>query len=183
MKTKHLFLIILLLGVGKIVAQTYYYNTSQIFTENGYSYRCNTTIGGDVTLCNANNIYTDSLTFNYKDGTRVTNTNILWGYVPLTEKDNWTKQTCMSIVNNAFSATEKQRVLGEKFDINMTINSDNGHVIEVDFRFLKNSPFATIPISTYRTIEQNLKNQIWFTPTEVGSQLLVLVCGWMHKVE
>lgn len=89
----------------------------------------------------------------------------------------------MSIVDNAFSDTEKLRVGGKNFMVVMTIDPDSGRVIEVHFNFYKDGTFATIPVSTYRKIEVALKNQIWFTPTAVGKQLQVLVRGWMHDVE
>jgi hypothetical protein len=173
----------LLLCSVEASAQTYYYNTTKDFVYEDYTYHCNTGPGGYVTLYNANNIYTDSLTFNYKDGTRVHDTKILWGRIRLIEDDNWTKPKCIAIVNSAFSAQEKQRVGGEEFDISMTIDSETGHVIEVDFRFYKDEPFATIPVTTYRSIELALKQQVWFTPTSIGRQLQVLVCGWMHEVK
>jgi hypothetical protein len=172
----------LILFISLAHAQTYYYNTSKTFQENGYAYRCSTANWGYVTLSNVNNLYTDAPTL-YKDGSPVTDLKILRAETDLIEDDNWTKQKCISIVDNAFSYTEKQLVRGEKFDVSMTIDSNTGRVIEVDFCFYKDEAFATISVSTYRKIELALKNQVWFTPTAVGKQLQVLVRGWMHEVE
>ncbi len=164
-------------------AQTYYYNTSSLFQENGYAYRCSTANWGYVTLFNADNIHTFNLELKYKDGSPVTDVKILRAETDLIKDDNWTKQRCMSIVDNAFSDTEKLRVGGKGFMVEMTIDPDSGRVIEVHFNFYKDDTFATIPVSTYRKIEVALKNQVWFTPTAVGKQLQVLVRGWMHEVE
>jgi hypothetical protein len=172
-----------LLCINKAMAQTYYYNTSKLFNEVGYVYRCNTTSWGSVTLSLATDKYTDYLTFVYANGSPVTDKKILEGDTPLMEEDNWTKQKCMSIVNNAFSGAERTRVKGEKIDVNMIIDPITGKVIEVHFWFLKDDPFATIPVTTYRIIEQNLKSQIWFTPTSIGKQLKFLVVGWIHEVQ
>lgn len=185
MKTNRMVLSLLFMAciLTMVSAQTYYYNTSKNFQENGYTYRCVTENWGYVTLFNTNNIHTFELGFKYKDGTSVTDAKILRAQIDLLEDDNWTKQRCLSIVDSAFTYMEKQRVGGEEFDVSMTINSNTGRVIEVDFRFYKDEPFATIPVSTYRKIEVALKNQVWFTPTAVGKQLQVLVRGWMHEVE
>jgi hypothetical protein len=103
--------------------------------------------------------------------------------VHLLEADNWTKPLCNSIVNNAFSSSEKQRVKGQELSITMYINPDNGKVAEVKFWFLTNSPYATIPVSVYRTIETNLKNQIWFTSTTEGKKFNYVMRFWMHEVK
>lgn len=185
MKTKRMAVSLLFMAciLTLVSAQTYYYNTSKTFQENGYTYRCVTENWGYVTLFNINNIHTFELGFKYKDGTSVTDAKILRAQIDLLEDDNWTKQRCMSIVDSAFTDTEKQRVGGEEFLVKMKIDSNTGRVIEVDFRFYKDGPFATIPVTTYRKIEVALKNQVWFTPTAVGKQLQVLVRGWMHEVE
>ena len=167
---------------SEATAQTYYYNTSTTFSQTGYTYRCNTHSWGIVTLSNANNIYTDAK-YVYKNGKAFSDMDVMEGKVNLIEDDNWTKQKCMSIVDAAFSTAEKARVKGEEFDVSMTINPTTGKVIEVDFRFYKSGPYATIPVTTYRVIEQNLKSQVWFTLTSTGKQLKFVQRGWMHEVE
>ena len=182
MKTLKILLITAsLFVISGAMAQTYYYNKSTTFKQTGYTYRCNTLNWGYVTLSNADNIYTDA-NFMYKDGSPVTDTKILQGDVTLIADDNWTKQKCMSIVDNAFSTAEKARIKGESFMVIMTIDPDTGKVIEVDFKFYRNEPFATIPVTTYRKIEQNLKNQVWFTITPTGKQLKFIKRGWMHEI-
>ena len=164
-------------------AQTYYYNETKTFYEDGYTYQCDKPSWGLITLYNKDNKHTYNETFYYKNDTPVEDTDILWGRTKLLEDDNWTRQTCFSIVNAAFSDAEVQRLKGQKFDVNMTIDSSTGKVIEVDFRFHYTSPAATIPVSTYRKIELDLKEKIWFTPTPVGKQMKVLITGWMHEIK
>ena len=68
-------------------------------------------------------------------------------------------QNVFSIVNSAFSASEKQRIKGHDFNIIMYINSSTGKVDEVSFEFHKSDPFATIPVSVYRKIETEIKKK------------------------
>ena len=184
MKTFKKLLIASSLCISGAMAQTYFYNTSTSFPQSGYTYRCETQSWdwGRVTLFNVNNIYTDA-EYVYHDGSVFNERDVFYGKVSLIEDDNWTKQMSMRIVNNAFSEEEKTRVKGKKFDVSMTINTTTGRVIEVDFRFLKNSPYATIPVTTYRKIEQELKNNVWFTLTPTGKQLKFVQIGWMHEVK
>ena len=67
--------------------------------------------------------------------------------------------------------------------VTMYINPDNGRVAEVKFWFLTDDPYATIPVSVYRTIETNLKNQIWFTPTAEGKKFNYVMRFWRHEVK
>ena len=181
MKTKTIILLIfcVLFSFIGAKAQTYYYNTTQTFNENGYAYQCDKASYGLVTLYNKANQYTyDS--YENKDGSPIGNYDDV---LPFIEPDNWTRQKCLSIVNNAFSAEEKQRVKGDKVDVSMTVDTSTGKVIEVDFCFYYTNPAATIPISTYRNLELALKSQIWFTLTDSGKKLKFVRMGWMHEIE
>jgi len=168
-----------LLPDDTIPAQTYYYNTTKTFNEGGYTYQCDKASYGIVTLYNKANQYTYAH-YENKDGSPIGKIENLF---PLIEPDNWTRQKCFSIVNNAFSAEEKLRVKGAKVDVSMTIDTSTGKVIEVDFRLFYNTPTATIPVSTYRNLELILKNQIWFTLSNNGKKLKFIKRGWMHKIE
>ena len=64
----------------------------------------------------------------------------------------------------------------------MYIDSSTGKVIEVDFDFLSIDPFATIPISVYRKIEVELKQNIWFIPTAEGKRMNYLVRMWNQEI-
>lgn len=183
MKTKKLLLVfcVLFFFIG-MKAQTYYYNTTKTFNENGYTYQCDVTSGSkEVRLYNKSNQFTYILP-KYKDGSPLAPR--YWDkYVHLLEDDNWTKPLCNSIVNNAFSTAEKLRVKGRELSVTMYINPDNGRVSEVKFWFLTDSPYATIPVSVYRTIETNLKNQIWFTSTTEGKKFNYVMRFWRHEVK
>ena len=96
--------------------------------------------------------------------------------------DTWTKRKCYSIVNNAFSVTEKERTKGRKLNICIYIDSETGKVTEVDFYFTTVSPFATIPVSVYRKIELELKKNIWFVPTAEGKRMNFLVRMWSQEI-
>ena len=181
MKTEKIILLLLCVwfSFNKATAQTYYYNTTKTFNENGYTYQCDKANHGIVTLYNKANKYTCT-SYQNKDGSPIGNPEKLF---PLIEKDNWTRQKCFSIINSAFSSAEKQRVKGDLIDVSMTIDTSTGKVIEVDFSIYYSTPLGTIPISTYRNIELALKNQVWFTLTKTGKNLKFVKIGWMHEIE
>lgn len=62
-----------------------------------------------------------------------------------------------SIINNAFSSIEKQRIKGKAFTIILYINPDDGKIAEVEYQFVSFGPYATIPVSVYHNIEAELK--------------------------
>jgi len=176
-----LFIFCVLSSFIDITAQTYYYNDTKTFYESGYTYQCDVT-NGAVTLYNKDNQYT-YIKQTYKNGSPLGPEYWNGSKVYLLENETWTKPLCHSIVNNAFSSTEKSRVKGEKLLITMYVNPDNGIVSEVNFWFSTNRPFATIPLSVYRSIEINLQDQIWFTPTTQGRNLNYIMRFWMHEVK
>ena len=180
MKTRLIVSVIIcaLFGFSKSTAQTYYYNITKTFYENGYTYQCDVPEYNLVTLYNANNIFVYQDMY-YPDGSvyRYNGTNSTM------EADTWTKPKCFSIVNDAFSFAEKEKVIGEKITIRLIMSPQTGKVIEVNFEFMKNTPLATIPVSVYRQMELKFKNEIWFVPTEEGKKLNYIMCGWVHKIE
>jgi len=179
MKTKKIILFIFctLCSLIEAKAQTHYYNETKTFYEDGYTYQCDKASWGIVTLYNKTNQYTYAK-YENKDDSPI---NDLESLFPLIEPDNWTRQKCLSIVNNAFAGNP--RIKGAKFDISMTIDTSTGKVIEVDFRLFYNTPMAIMPVSAYRYLELALKNQIWFTITESGKRLKFIQRGWMHEIE
>jgi hypothetical protein len=157
MNTKELLLIALVLCCSMgIQAQTYYYNESKTFKMTDYAYKCDIGISKFVTLYNINNEFTYS-------HQKYAATGKVWtinkGSDPLVS-DHWTKPKCYSIVNNAFTAEEKLRCKGEILIISLYINSQTGKLMEVKYNFTSNDPFATIPVSTYRKIETELKENV-----------------------
>ncbi len=178
MKT-YILCIALLCCTIKAFTQTYYYSSTKSFNESGYTYQCDV-LKKHVTLYNKSNKYT------YVDQVdRYTNKliSISENRAKLMEDDTWTKPKCYSIVNGAFSYVEKQRLKEYKILIIMYINPDTGKVVEVKFRFTSTDPYATIPVSVYRKIETELKEKIWFIPTDEGKRRNYIICGWMHGVE
>lgn len=164
-----------------LAAQTKYYNETKTFHENGYTYQCDVRGSGIVTLYNKNNqwTYTDQIDTN--TGEYYVPSDGKW--VPLTTDDVWTGAKRESIVNNAFSASEKQRIKGRKLTINMYIHSQTGKVVEINFEFHATNPFATIPVSVYRKIETELKNQVWYTPTTEGKKLNYICRSWRYEFQ
>lgn len=159
------------------VAQTNYYEVDKTFYKNGYTYQCDIHEGSKmVTLYNKENQYT------YVDQIINNGTQPPMENMPrCIEKDNWTKRKCYEIVNNAFSETEKQRMKGHCIQVRMYISPTTGKITEVDYHFISLSPCATTPISVFRAIEVELKNNVWFTPTDYGKTLNYIFLGWNYE--
>ena len=167
MKTIIFFICTLFCAIS-LYAQNYYYSTTKTFNESGYTYQCDVRGSKMATIYNSSNkwIYTYPVYKNTGEDFVQTDEGI-----DLLENDNWTNAKCESIVNDALSASEKQRVKGDMLTIIMYINSSTGKVDEVSFEFHSRDPFATIPISVYRKIENEIKKNIWFTLTAEGKSL------------
>ena len=95
--------------------------------------------------------------------------------------DSWTRSKAEEIVNSVLGSY-KSRVAGYELGIMMYINSLTGKVVGTLFNFLSTDPFATIPVSAYRQIEQELINNIYFVPTAEGRKFNYLVRGWNQKI-
>jgi hypothetical protein len=152
-----------------------YYTSVKTITGNGYAYKCDISNGNLVTLYNINNqlTYTE---WAYKNGEKP------YFGIQDVEEEGWTKPHSYSIVNNAFSAEEKDwiRTVGHTFSIVMIIDSNIGRVSEVYFTFPKGARFQQISLSTFRTIEVNLKSRIWFTLTAEGRKMAYCMRVWSH---
>lgn len=173
--------IIFLFCIARIDAQTNYYNVTKTFNENGYIYQCDVDNGSKfVNLYNKDNKLTYVEMLINKSGEL---------YFPSLdtpdtfENDTWTKAKCYSIVNNAFSTAEKQRLKGQELSITLYISPDTGKIMEVNFNFITVNPFASIPVSVYRNIEMQLKKDIWFTPTAEGKKLNYLFLNWSQEAK
>jgi hypothetical protein len=182
MKTKNIILLVscLLLFVGTASTQTYYYDATKTFYENGYVYQCDND-GGNIMLYNKQPqfAYADKT---YKDGSQLPE-DMYTGRVSAIEMETWSRPKARSIVNDAFSTQEKTTVKGRRFVVTIYIDPDTGKVTEVVFRFSARSPYARIPPSTYYKIEQRLKKEIWFIMTDAGKQLNYALLTWEHEVE
>ena len=179
MKTIILLSLLSSLFTFNLTAQTNYYTHDKTFYEDGYTYQCDVEEGSQsVTLYNKNSKYIYVEQINRYTGEQI---SIEQNRLSQFEDDLWTKPKCLSIVNNAFSPTEKQRVKGYEFTITMYIDPDSGKIIDVDFMFVTFNPYATIPVSVYRKIETEIKKNIWFTITPEGKKRNYIMLWWRQE--
>ena len=171
------FIVFLCCATGIYAQSNLYKETKQIQGE-GYTYQCKV-IGIIAELYNTNQQFVEKDQINRNTGEY---SSIKDSYTPQFESDNWTRPKCYSIVSNAFSEAEKQRLRGVRLQISLYIHPDTGKVIDVSFAFSNRDNFATIPISVYRKIELELKKNIWFTPTEHGKQFNYILLWWSQEV-
>jgi len=177
MKTLIIFISILF-SATYMYAQTNYYTTTKTFNQDGYIYQCDVRASGFVTLYNKSNKWIKVYPVYKSTGESFAQTD---AGIELFEDDNWTRSKRFSIVNAAFSDSEKQKVKGHDFNIIMYINSSTGRVDEVSFEFHKSDPFAAIPISVYRKIETEIKKELWFTLTAEGKMLSYIFYCWAQE--
>lgn len=173
-------LLISLLFSTNIVAQTNFYTATKTFNQSGYTYQCDVVQENKmVTLYNREN----KLTYTNQVYKTTGKEPPLFNNPDDVLDDDWTRTKSEKIVNSAFSAEQRNAVKGEVLLISMYISPDTGKVTEVKFNFTcKGDPFATIPVSIYRQIEIDLKNNIWFTPTEDGKKLNFIYRGWNQEI-
>ncbi|WP_291529864.1 DUF5043 domain-containing protein [Bacteroides sp. UBA939] len=173
-----LIIINMLFCVTYLHAQTNYYTTTKTFYESGYTYQCDVATSKLVTLYNKSNKWINTFPVYKSTGKNFIQTD---AGIKLHELDNVMRSKRFSIVNSAFSASEKQRIKGHDFTIIMYVNSSTGKVDEVSFRFVNFGPFATIPVSVYRKIETEIKKNIWFTLTDEGRKLNYIYYWWAQE--
>ena len=164
-----------ILFCATIMAQNNYYSTTKIFKESGYAYQCDVPSYKLVTLYNKESKWTYVNQIYKSTGNPFIMPD---AGIDLTEDDTWTRSKRYSIVKDAFTAAEKQRVKGSELTITMIINSSTGKVDEVYFEFGNFGPYATIPVSVFRKIEVELKKNVWFTLTNEGRKLNYILRWW-----
>lgn len=180
MKKIFLFVCILYCSIN-VFSQTSYYNDTKTFFENGYAYQCDVLEGAKfVTLYNKENKFTYVNQISTSSGELL---SLAEAQEKKLEDDTWTRSKRLSIVNNAFSEVEKQRLRGKYITITLYINSITGKVDEVNYQFVSFGPYATIPISTYRQIELELKKNIWYTTTNYGKRVNYIMLFWLHEIK
>ena len=177
MKSLISFIICLCCTTG-IYAQPKLYEETKQIQGDGYTYQCETD-GVLVELYNTNKQFVKTSQKIRKTGEF---SSITDSYTPQFESDNWTRPKCYSIVSNAFSEEQKQRLKGQILDICLYIHPDTGKIIDVSFSFGNRDNFSTIPLSVYRKIELELKKNIWFVPTEHGKQFNYILLWWEQIV-
>ena len=177
MKTLISFIVFLCCVTG-IYAQPKLYEETKQIQGDGYTYQCETD-GVVVDLYNTNQQFVKTAQRNRKTGEYSGTTD---AYILQLERDTWTRSKCFTIVRNAFSEEQKQRLKGQILDICLYIHPDTGKIIDVSFSFGNIDNFSTIPISVYRKIELELKKNVWFTPTEHGRQFNYIFRWWSQMV-
>ena len=179
MKRFVLFIAISIVCASVCVAQTNYYKVDKTLYENGYTYQCDVNEKSQrVRLYNVENklTYVDQIV--KSTGKPIPLDECAASF----EDDNWTKDRCRTIIKSAFSSDDKKRLKGYGLYVAMYISSETGKITEVDFDFVTFNPLATIPVSVYRQIETQLKENVWFTPTEYGKGLNYIYIGWRYDL-
>ena len=162
-----------------IYAQSNLYKETKLIQEDGYTYQCKVSSTILVDLYNIDQQFVKQTQTNRRTGK---NSGIKDSYTPQFERETWSRPKCYSIVRNAFSEEEKQRLKGQRLTISLYIHPDTGKVVDVSFSFSNRENFATIPIDVYRKIELELKKNIWFVPTEHGKQFNYILLWWEQIV-
>ena len=89
-----------------IYAQSNLYKETKQIQGDGYTYQCKV-VGILAELYNTNQQFVELTQKNRKTGE---NSSFKDSYTPQFEQDTWTRPKCYSIVRNAFSEEEKQRL-------------------------------------------------------------------------
>lgn len=154
-----------------------FYNEDKIIQGDGYAYQCiaNKWGTGETYLYNVNNVLTDSLAM-YKDGTNLK---------PFDESDTVIEDEKMynkllSAINHEFTIEEAATFGKHPLTVEIYIDSNTGDIKEVKFSFFRTRPYIHVPVSRFRNIEMNLKNNVHFTPTEEGRKRTFIYLGWMN---
>ena len=161
-----------------ISAQARFYDTlPRTFNEQGFTYVASDWLGA-VRLHNRDNRWVGVGQIN-RDGTYRQ-----FGEGPTMEDNNATqmRQLARTIVSNAFTPAERQRLRGYTLTVSMHANSQTGVIDDVVFIFERTEGFATIPVATYRRIELELKNRIRFVPTAVGRRRNFIMMWFEYEV-
>ncbi len=147
---------------------------------DGYTYikeTLNNTL--KVKLYNKENEYTNVPLINKNTGKRPS--------IRLQEKrvedDDLTFSRIDMIINKAFTDAQKEAVKGHCLGVAIYINSTTGRIMEIDYSFIKTSPFADIPVSVFREIEFKVKDEIRFMITDAGKKYNYVYFFWMHEIE
>ena len=133
--------------------KTNYYEKTQTFVENGYTYQCDVLHQQLVTLYNKENkwTYEDII---YKNTGEIYAPSIYEEKElnPIIDNEEMTHKV-LSIVDNAFTKDMTKRFGENELHTTMYLDPNTGKVIEVCFVFTTFSPYAQIPLSVYRDIE------------------------------
>lgn len=161
------------------LSPTVIYKTTTTFEREDYAYQCDVDDGSQlVTLYNKENklTYEDIV---YKATGEVfscefTESKVIVG-------DSEMKQKANAIVDGAFTKAMVDEIGKDELLITMLLSATTGEVIEVNFMFMTFELYARVPLHIYREIEVNLREQIHYTPGELGKQLNHIMLAWTQK--
>ncbi len=173
---------LLITGIYTLYAQFHYYSETKTFKGDGYEYQCDVFCKYDVTLYNKEDYYSDD-DIVYKATGEPFSSPFWEGKrgLSVVEPASEMLQEARRIVSSAFTMDEAKKLGENKMIISLYIDSDKGNVLGVHFNFLNINAYANVPISKYREIEVKIKENIHFTPTDLGRQLKVIMICWSQK--
>lgn len=156
LEMKSIIIVIFVVNALNLLAQENFYKNTKTFKEQGYTYQCDVSKSGSVTLYNKNNkwTYTPQKIKSTGEIFYVTAEN----YVPVLIEDaiGVASDKKMELaIDNAF-VKYKEQLEGRQIFIITCINSDTGKIDEVYFEFVNFGPYACIPVSVYRELETKL---------------------------
>lgn len=169
MRKKVIVLVSLLFVLVDMYAQTFYYDTTQVFYAQRYV--CDVTQESkSVRLYSKSNKFTEVEAVNKETGAEITDAERKEANF-VDDSQLWGK--CLSILNESFSEEERTRVQGCKFIIILRVDTNTGIIRDVEYRFPAVSMLATVPVSVYQEMEIKLKKEIVFNITEKGKRYVV----------
>ena len=178
-------IIYLLFSTGEVSPQNVeifgenYYKETKTFVMDEYTYQCDVQPKSQfVTLYNKENKWTYENQV-YKNTGKYYAPSISEERKlnPIVDDAEMTRKT-LSIVDNAFTQFMAKQMGKKRFVITMFLDPETGKVAEVRFNFATFSPYAKVPLSVYRNIEVQLRENISYTSTTVGKQLNYIMLSW-----
>jgi len=151
-----------------------HYEHTRTFVEEGYTYQCDIK-HGYVTLYNKDNKWTYADQIDKRTG-KIYTTNL----ESSTPVDEDSVNAMLSIIDQAFSREEAQRIADNSFMIILFISPITGKVEEVCYNFFVFDACAKIPLSYYRDIEMKMKEKIHIQLTEEDKHLNFILLAGNH---
>lgn len=161
---------LMFLNISFLFSQTNYYNETKTFSESDYTYKAEVPSWGIISIYNTSNSWVNK-DMMYKG------TNEKYSMPDVGEDllDSASKlvgtENIKTIISRVFSRDEKRMIGDKEMIVTMYVNSTTGRIDDVMFEFFETSPYRFIPVSTYRRIEQEIKQNIQVTPTDAGRRL------------
>ena len=166
-------------GVG--VTHPRFYDTTRTFYEDGFTYQADVNHKtGRVILYNRDAGRFTDINQTHRDGRGIRRADrerfydVVGCSFPMMD-------LAEQIVIDGFSRNERLRLRQgpmERLGIRLIICPDTGNVKEVHFLFFYDRSLATIPVSTFRRMEVEIKQRVQFTPTDFGNSMNFIFRGW-----